>query len=192
MNGCREAASHTPNSTATCRGASRRAGPLAAKRALVDRIEWNILPDSSTAMAAMQTGEADWYEYAAVDLLPTVAKNKSVVISTLDPIGYPVLMRLNHLQPPFNNVELRCAALGAVDQTDFLQGAVGNMDYAKVYKSFQPCGTPMSTGTGSKVMTGDLAAAKKAVAASGYDGTKAVIFSAGDIFCMYQCHRRVI
>jgi len=87
MNGYREAASHTPNSTATCREASPRAGLLADKRALVDRIEWSILPDSSTAMAAIQTGEADWYEYAAVDLLPTVAKNKSVVISTLDPIG---------------------------------------------------------------------------------------------------------
>ena len=101
-------------------------------------------------------------------------------------------MRLNHLQPPFNNVELQRAVLGAVDQTDFLQDAVGNMDYAKVCKPFLPCGTPMSTGAGSEVMTGDLAAAKKAVAASGYDGTKAVIFSAGDIFCMYQCHRRVI
>ena len=89
-------------------------------------------------------------------------------------------MPLNQLQPPFNNVELRRAVLGAVDQTDFLQGAVGNMDYAKVCKSFLPCGTPMSKGAGSEVMTGDLAAAKKAVAASGYDGTKAVILSAGD------------
>ena len=77
------------NSTATCREASPRAGLLADKRALVDRIEWNILPDSSTAMAAIQTGEADWYECATVELLPTVAKNKSVVTRTLDPIGYP-------------------------------------------------------------------------------------------------------
>jgi peptide/nickel transport system substrate-binding protein len=67
-----------------------------------------------------------------------------------------------------------------VNQTDFLQVAVGNMDYARVCKSFLPCGTPMSTGAGSEVMRGDLAAAQKAVAASGYDGTKAVILSAGD------------
>src|SRR5262245_4096616 len=86
------------------------------------------------------------------------------------PIGYSILLRLNHLQPPFNHVELGRAVLGAVDQTDFLQGALGNMDYAKVCKSFLPCGTPMSTGAGSEMMTGDLAAAKKAVAASGYDG----------------------
>ena len=84
-------------------------GTAGGKRALVDRIEWNISPDSNTAMSAIQTGEADWYEYAAVDLLPTVAKNKNVVVSTLDPIGYPILMRLNHLQPPFNSVELRRA-----------------------------------------------------------------------------------
>ena len=67
-----------------------------------------------------------------------------------------------------------------MNQTDFLQVAVGNMDYARVCKSFLPCGTPMSTGAGSEVMRGDLAAAQKAVAASGYDGTKAVILSAGD------------
>ena len=64
-------------------------GTAGGKSALVDRIEWNILPDSSTAMAAIQTGEADWYECATVELLPTVAKNKSVVTRTLDPIGYP-------------------------------------------------------------------------------------------------------
>lgn len=155
-------------------------GTAGGKRALVDRVEWNIVPDSSTAISAIQTGEADWYEYAAVDLIPVVAQNKDIVVSTLDPVGYPVLIRLNHLQAPFNNPVLRRAVLAAVNQTELLQAAVGDMNYATVCKSFLPCGTPMSTGAGSDVMTGDLAAAKKAVAAAGYDGTKAVILAASD------------
>ncbi len=41
------------------------AGP---KIAHVDRIEWNVIPDAATALAALQSGEADWWETA--DLRP--------------------------------------------------------------------------------------------------------------------------
>lgn len=155
-------------------------GTAGGKRVYVDRVEWNIVPDSSTAMSALQTGSIDWYEYAAADLLPVVAKNPDLVITSLDPVGYPILMRMNQLQPPFNSEALRRALLMAVDQNEFLQAAIGDQKYASVCKSFMPCGTPMSIGAGSEAMKGDIAAARKAVAESGYDGAKAVILTPGD------------
>src|SRR5271154_3017778 len=35
-----------------------------------DRVEWNVIPDAATAMGALQSGEADWWENPTFDLLP--------------------------------------------------------------------------------------------------------------------------
>ena len=43
------------------------AGP---KRVNVDRVEWIVTPDASTAAAALQNGEMDWWEVPTSDLLP--------------------------------------------------------------------------------------------------------------------------
>ncbi len=155
-------------------------GTAGGKSVHVDRVEWDIVPDVSTAVSSLQTGAADWYETAPADLIPLVAKDPNVVLTTLDPAGYPILLRLNQLQPPFNSVVLRRAVLGAVDQAAFLQAAVGDDSYTSTCKSFLPCGTPFSIGTGSGMMTGNLEAARNAVRASGYDGTKAVILAPSD------------
>ena len=155
-------------------------GTAGGKNVHVDRVEWNIVPDVSTAVSALQTGGADWLETAPADLIPVVAKNPDIVLTTLDPVGYPILLRLNQLQPPFDSAALRRAVLGAVDQPAFLQAAVGDPSYTSVCKSFLPCGTPFSAGSGSEMMTGNLETARKAVRASGYDGTKAVILAPSD------------
>jgi peptide/nickel transport system substrate-binding protein len=42
------------------------------KRILVDRIEWNVMPDASTAAAALQNGEIDRWESPISDLVRTV------------------------------------------------------------------------------------------------------------------------
>ena len=75
-----------------------------AKRALVDRIEWKIIPDSATAANALRTGEVDWWEIPLPDLIPQLKADKNVVVERLDPYGlYPVL-RPNHAIAPTNNV----------------------------------------------------------------------------------------
>src|SRR5215467_11719225 len=40
------------------------------KRMLVDRVEWSVIADPATAAAALQTGEAGWWEDAILDLVP--------------------------------------------------------------------------------------------------------------------------
>ena len=39
-----------------------------------DRVEWRIIPDSATSAAAMQAGEADWWQSPIVDLLPQLRR----------------------------------------------------------------------------------------------------------------------
>ena len=47
------------------------AGP---KTALVDRVEWHVIPDPGIAAAALQAGEADWWEQPLPDLYPVLRK----------------------------------------------------------------------------------------------------------------------
>ena len=63
-------------------------------------------------------------------------------------------MRMNQLQPPFNNPGVRRAILGAVDQSDFMQAVVGT-DPAMWHDGvgvFCP-GTPLANTAGLEVLT---------------------------------------
>ena len=44
------------------------------KRIHVDRVEWLIMPDGSTAAGALQTGEVDWLETPVPDLVPVLER----------------------------------------------------------------------------------------------------------------------
>jgi peptide/nickel transport system substrate-binding protein len=160
-------------------------GTAGGKRINVDRVEWITIPDASTAMAALQTGSVDWLEGPSIDLLPVAEKNGDIVVSTLDDSGYPSILRFNHLNPPFDNVKARQAILAAVQQTPYLQAAIGNPKYWRTCKSFFPCGTPMSSGTGSEAMVGDIGRAKQLLAESGYNGGKVVLLAPTDIPILY-------
>ena len=81
------------------------------KAAKVDRVEWLYIPDTTTAAAALNAGEADWYEQPPADLVPVFAANKDITVTTVDPLGNHGILRFNHIQPPFNNLELREAVL---------------------------------------------------------------------------------
>jgi peptide/nickel transport system substrate-binding protein len=131
-------------------------------------------------MSALQTGQVDWLEVTPPDLLPLLAKNKNVTVSTLDPIGTYVLLRFNCLVPPFDDVAVRRAVLRAVNQEEYLQAMVGDSHRSSECKAFFPCGTPLSTGTGSAFMDGNLDAARAMLKATKYDGRKVVIIASAD------------
>src|SRR5499427_2980463 len=71
------------------------------KRILSDRIEWVIIPDQATAAAALQNGEVDWLELPLPDLVPTLRRNRNVMVDISDPFGSIGIFRINHLFPPF-------------------------------------------------------------------------------------------
>src|SRR5215468_230213 len=57
------------------------------KVAKIDRVEWLYIPDVATAAAALNAGEADWYENPPADILPTFTANKDVTVKVVDPLG---------------------------------------------------------------------------------------------------------
>ncbi len=154
-----------------------------AKRMLVDRVEWTIMPDAATASAALQNGEIDWWENPITDLVPTLRRNRNVMVDIADPLGNIGTFRMNHLHPPFNNVGVRRAVLMALSQEDYMRALVG--DDEKLWKTlpgyFTP-GTPLYTEQGGEILKGprNFDAAKKLLAESGYSGQPVTCIVAQD------------
>ena len=156
-------------------------GAAGGKRVLLDRVEWRIIPDAATAAAALQTGEVDWYEQPAFDLLPVLARNRDVQIQLTDQLGSLMMMRFNQLHPPFDKVEIRRAVLAAVRQQDYLGAVVSDPQYSALCRSFYACGTPLGADQGDAAMPGNLDAARRMLQAAGYGGEKVVILSPTDL-----------
>ncbi len=152
------------------------------KVAKVDRVEWLYIPDTATAAAALNAGEADWYEQPPADLVPVFAANKDIVVATVDPLGNQGVLRFNHIQPPFNNLKLREAVLNLVDQKDYMGAAAGDPKYWKTCAAFFGCGTPFETNAGAEALLKgpNLAKAKELIKEAGYKGEKIVLLSATD------------
>jgi len=155
------------------------AGP---KVAHLDRIEWRILPDPSTAAAALQTGEVDWWEQPTTDLLPLMRRDRNVTVEILDASGLIGNLRLNHLQPPFNNPAVRRAILGAIRQADFMIAVAGNDPslWREKVGYFTP-GSPAASDVGLEVFGSRSVEQSKAdLAAAGYRGERVVMMAPGD------------
>ena len=150
----------------------------------LDRVEWHIIPDSSTAFAALSRGEVDWWWVPDVDLVPTLQGRTDVVVRQNDPTGLIATLRMNQLQPPFDNPALRRVVLSAVTQADFMQAVAGDnpANWRDGVGVFCP-GTPLASDAGMSVLTGprDMGKLRQAVAASGYQGERVVVLGASDI-----------
>jgi peptide/nickel transport system substrate-binding protein len=148
----------------------------------VDRVEWLVVPDAMTKVAALQSGEDDWWENPPPDLWPVLLANPDVVLATSDPLGNTGCLRFNHLHPPFDNVKMRQAVQMVASQADFMTAFVGDPKYWETCPSFFTCGTPMASKTGSEALAGkrDYDAAKKLIAEAGYKGEKIILLDAVD------------
>lgn len=156
------------------------AGP---KRAFIDRVEWNVTPDPATASAALQRGEADWWEVPLADLQPVLRRDRNLVIDNQNPTGLLAYGRFNHLHPPFDNPRLRRALFGAVNQAEYMIAVTGeDRTLWRENVGFFPPDTPLANDAGLGTLTAprDMAAVRRAVEASGYKGEKVVLLAATD------------
>lgn len=119
----------------------------------VDRIELLWIADSQTAMSALINGEIDYWESPPNDFLPMLQSAKGVKLfgGKVDTTWGTI--RLNHKQPPFDNVKARQAMYRFVHQEDFLRAIVGNPEYYKVCYGVVPCGTPLQNDAGVKLQS---------------------------------------
>jgi len=151
---------------------SLTAGP---KRVFFDRVEWEIITDTGTATAALLNGEIDWFEQPEPEQQMLLARNKNVAIGLLDTRPFTGVLRLNHLQPPFDDLRVRRALYPAIVQADFMNAVVGPDPDAFLTKvgAFTP-GTPFATDAGLDVLTGprDVALARRLLQDAGYRAHK--------------------
>jgi peptide/nickel transport system substrate-binding protein len=153
------------------------------KVAHYERVEWHVITDPATSGAALRNGEVDWWENPIADLLPQLRADPSLATQILNPTGLLAIMRLNNLQPPFDDVKLRRVVMMAANQQDYMQAVYGDAkDLWRSCYSLFPCGTPYETEGGSELLSGthDPAAVKAALQAAGYAGQKVVILNPTD------------
>jgi peptide/nickel transport system substrate-binding protein len=94
-------------------------------RVLLDRVEWQMIPDAATAANALATGEVDWIEIPLPDLLPLLKSAAGVKTGTLDKYGQIMFLRPNHQIAPTSNPAIRRAMLAAIDQREVVSAVMG-------------------------------------------------------------------
>ena len=156
-------------------------GLAGGKVAKIDRVEWVSIPDTQTAINALQQGEIDMIEQPSHDLLPVIEKDKNVEIIIPDQLGSTYILRFNWKQPPFNDVRYRRAAMMAFNQKDFLQAVIGDPRYYKECKAMFGCGTPLETSAGMQgLLESRFEESRKLLKELGYDGTPIVVLQTSD------------
>ncbi len=156
------------------------AGP---KLARFERVEWRIIMDPSTAGAALQTGEVDWWERVAPDLRPTLARRREVVVDRVEGNGTVVMLRPNHLTEPFSDPAARRAVLPAIVQSDFMSAVMGeDRTLWRDGVGCFPVNSPMASDAGLEALTGprSLERAKAMLRESGKAGARTVVLNPTD------------
>ncbi len=153
-------------------GTGLTAGP---KQVNFDRVEWHIIPDAATAAAALQRGEVDWYSQPPPEIIDLVRGKPEIEVGQLELLPGVSVMRLNWLNPVFDNKRMRQALLPAISQSDFAMAAVGTdpQNY-RVGTGFFPPGSPMANDAGLAPLLGprDLGKAKALLREAGYGNEK--------------------
>jgi peptide/nickel transport system substrate-binding protein len=149
-----------------------------------DRVEWLVMPDTSTAANALIKGEIDWLFSPQIELLPLLRKSPNIAFPLLNPTGVMATMRFNQLQPPFDNPAIRRVILHAVRQSDYMSAVMGEdrANWRDGVGYFCP-DTPMANRAGMENLTSPLGldAARNELAAAGYQGERVVLFMPTDV-----------
>lgn len=163
------------------------AGP---KIAHFEKIVWNIIPDASTAAAALQAGEIDMIEMVGADFLPVLKADPNIRLLPRTTPNFAV-MRFNHLQPPFNNPTIRRALLKAFDQRAIMSGTFGeeNKEFWQSGVGFFSPDSPMTTTIGLEAFTSprDVKKAAEEIKAAGYNGERVVVLDPVDYPWTHPC-----
>ncbi|WP_136685144.1 ABC transporter substrate-binding protein [Falsirhodobacter xinxiangensis] len=148
----------------------------------VDKVRWVTMSDSMTAVNALQSGDIDLIESMPVDLIPLLEGDDTVTVEQRSPFGFQTMGRMNFKYPPFDNPQIRKAALMAMSQEPVLAALMGDPAYYKVCGAIFGCGTRFETTTGTDTLTaaGDPEGAKALLAEAGYDGTPVVLMQPTD------------
>jgi peptide/nickel transport system substrate-binding protein len=161
------------------------AGP---KVVYVDRVVWNVVPDSTTAAAALAQGEVDWWENPTIDLVPQLERNDKLVITVKDRTGRIGCLRFNQLYPPFDSAAVRRVVVAAIDQKEVMAAVAGaDPSLIKIDVGLFVPGSPMASDVGVEITRepDDFNRVKRDLVSAGYRGEKVVVLAASTIPSIY-------
>ena len=161
-------------------------GIAGGKRVLIDRVEWQAVPDPATQAAALRNGEIDFIETPTLDLVPMLTAAKGVHVEALWPTGSEGTMRINWTNPPFDNPIARRAIYNFVSQPDMIQAVLGDSKLGQVCGALLICGSPNGSEYGSELLISKepeevrLKRGMEMLKEGGYKGEKIVILDPQD------------
>ncbi|MEL6298452.1 MAG: ABC transporter substrate-binding protein [Pseudomonadota bacterium] len=158
-------------------------GFAGGKIAHLDRVIIENLADQQTALAALSNGEIDFYETPPLDLIGQLDGDNNITLEVLNKSGNVGMCRLNHLHPPFDNVDARQAMLHLINQKDILRAAFGNEKYFRECPSLFGCAGLMQNEENIGWFKGgqDLKKAAELFKKAGYDGRPVYVLQATNI-----------
>ncbi len=158
-------------------------GIAGGKVVKLDRVIYQVMPDSQTAVAALQTGEIDFLELVPIDLVGQLQADKNVKLEMLNVLGQVGVIRVNFLHPPFNNVKARQAMLYLINQENHMKATFADAKYYRQCGSLFTCGTPMENDANTDWFKGkpNYAKAKQLFAEAGYKGEEVTLLQATNI-----------
>lgn len=158
-------------------------GLAGGKRVFVDRVEWHVIPDLQTRVAALLKGEVDLLDQLPHDGIQSLRRRPEIEVSLVNKLGNQAFMRLNTLFPPFNDIRARQAVAMTVQQSDYLSAAfTDDPAWWRECFAYLGCGTPNGSEAGSEpYRKPDPERARALLAEAGYKGERIVVLSSHEI-----------
>ena len=150
------------------------------KEALVDAIEWQFVPDSSTRVNGLMSGQYQFAHMLSYDSIPQLEKTQGSVVDVW-PYGIEGLV-FNKKAGVFTDVKLRQAVNYALDKEVVMSSAFTSDEFYKLENSlFLPSQTAWYTDAGKELYNQkDLGKAKELLKEAGYNGEEVVILTSRD------------
>ncbi|MBV9861537.1 MAG: ABC transporter substrate-binding protein [Alphaproteobacteria bacterium] len=158
-------------------------GYAGGKVAHLERVEWTVIPEPSTATAALTTGEMDYWTNPAPDNIPQLHGAADIALGLLDPLGWQLHVRMNSLAKPFDNPKARQGLQMMVEsqQEAYLTATGFTGELGEVCLAPFVCGSPNETMVGTdRFKKYDPDRIKALFKEGGYTGTPIVVMDPTD------------
>jgi peptide/nickel transport system substrate-binding protein len=149
----------------------------------VEQVDFVSLPDHATKVSALLAGEIDFLEYAPLDFVAMLRRDRNIVVTAPRPLAQSMGgVQINHTQPPFDNLLVRRALQQAVDQREIMAGLGLPPDITMEFcQSIFMCGGPYESDAGTAPLRGaSIERARELLREAGYAGQRTVLLHSTD------------
>lgn len=141
-----------------------------AKTAYADEIRFVTVPDASARIAGVEAGDYHWAEEVTRDDYDRLQEDDNVVAEILSPLRFKGII-FNKERGPFTDVNLRRAALLALDMEEIMFAAFGDEEFWRLDHSLLPEESVWYSEVGAdQYNLMDVEQARQLVEDSDYDG----------------------